>query len=229
MAYSGTDEVGNVQEDRTITFEVIPPTAFDLTLNVGMNLISLPGDLANTDIKAVFGDVREVDLIFTRDGGRWILAFRDDPDADFSGDLTTIDARHAYWVRSNGAPDLISILIPPLGAQQILPSIPVTGGQWNLVPVISLLPPADTTQGTELDPNDYLGVGNWTRAFTFDSGAWQRILLLANPQCDTDPADIAPADCGGLNTVPTPDSLNDAVQIGRGYWVWFTADDRIVP
>ena len=35
MAYSGTDEVGNLQEDRTITFEVTPPTAFDLTLNVG--------------------------------------------------------------------------------------------------------------------------------------------------------------------------------------------------
>ncbi len=206
LTYRGSDEAGNAdEEDRTLEFNVTEPVAFALELSPGMNLFSIPGAPTNGSIDAIFGDVPEVDLVFTMDGDRWLLAFRSSPTANFEGDLTTIDAKHAYWARSNGAPT-VNIPIPPLGAQQILPSIPVRGNQWNLVPIISLLP---QIQGDELDPDGYLG-GNWSRAFTFDSGAWVRIVPGADPDDDAT-------------------TLTDAVQIGRGYWVWFVTDDRIVP
>ena len=70
------------------------------------------------------------------------------------------------------------------------------------MPVISLLPIEDIPQGTELDADDYLG-SNWTTAFTFSAGRWYRLLRGQTP--DDDPA-----------------TLDDAVQIGQGYWVWFT-------
>ena len=139
-------------------------------------------------------------------------------------------------MRSNGSPT-VDITIPPLGSQRLLPSIAVMGGQWNLVPVISLLPLGEIPQGTEVDANDYLG-GNWLRAFTFAGGQWHRIVKGTTPDCIAveEVAEVVvttavgdPIACDDDNAAQTPLTLRDALQIGRGYWVWFTTDDRIVP
>ena len=168
----------------------------------------------------------------------------------------------------------VDVSIPPLGAQQILPTIQVKAGQWNLVPVISLLPLGagrDEVQNrAELDADDYLGAATaWTRAFTFNKGRWISVRQGVAPQCDASaPAEAVAAGligpCGGtlilselavnadvdnadgdddtttgisvlalfdvsFNGAATPNSLDDAVQIGRGYWVFYTTDSTITP
>ena len=242
LTFNGQDEVGNTRAaDETLTFTVEPRPAFDLTLTPGLNLVSIPGNPTNPDINAVFSGINEVNLVFTREGDQWLSALRTgtgDLVPLSSAPLATIDARHAYWVRSD-ATVTVSIDIPTQGAQQILPTIPVVGGQWNLVPVVSILPLGsgvdEVQQGTKLTGDAYLST-NWSRAFTFDRGQWFSVRKGAVPQCDNPGAAGGTGVCntsGGLPagqafTVSTTD-LTDGVQIGRGYWVFFTANDTLVP
>ena len=203
LTFNGVDELGNTLEaDASMDFTVTEPASFSLSLQPGMNLVSIPGEPEAGSIDTIFGGVPEVDLIFTREGGIWLTAFRDPLDpTKFIGNLASIDSRHAYWIRTT-AQVAVDLKIPPLAANQLLPVIPVRGGEWNLVPVISLLPigtgVGEIEQGSGIDAGVYLG-GNWSRAFTFDSGRW----------------------------VPVTDQ--DNVEVGRGYWVFFTTDDRLVP
>ena len=245
LTFNGEDALGNtLDDDEELDFTVVARPSFALDLGVGMNLVSIPGEPEDDDINSVFGASEAVDLVFTRDGDLWKVAQRDAETGVFEAtgtisDLTTFDAAHAYWVRSN-ASVTVEIEIPALGAQQILPSIDVKGNQWNLVPVISLLPLEKTPQDSTLDADDYLG-GNWTRAFTFDVGKWQRRIPATDiHQCSNpDQADAAanigdcgtqdPGNSGEFFTVNIGDQSDDFVQIGRGYWVWFTEDDTITP
>ena len=201
--------------------------------------MSIPRDPWNTSIDAVFGAVEALDLVFTIEGDRWLVASR--VRGDFEGTLDTIDVGHAYWVRS-AATVTVAIYIATLRSQQILPTVPVEGGRWNLAPVISLLPVGSGRRekrwGTKLDADDYLGA-NWTRAFTFNQGRWISIRQGATPQCEN-PAAPVPANavgtCGAETaprsgeffTAPTAD-LSDGVQIGRGYLVFFTEDGTFTP
>ena len=226
-------------EDLAIVARFLERALWDLNLSPGMNQVSLPGDPWNTSIDAVFGDTGTVYLVFTRDGSRWLVASR--ANGAFEGTLETIDAGHAYWVRS-AATVTVEIYIPPLGGQQILPTVSVRGGRWNLVPVISLLPVGSGRReiqwGTKLDADDYLGA-NWTRAFTFNQGRWISIRQGATPQCEN-PAAPVPANAvgtcgvetapgsGEYFTTPTAD-LADGLRIGRGYWVFFTEDGTLTP
>ena len=195
--------MGNTLDaDASLDFTVTEPPPFALSLQPGMNLVSIPGEPDAGSITTVFGAVPEVDLKFTREGGIWLTAFRDPLDpTKFIGNLSSIDSRHAYWIRAS-AQVAVDLKMPPLAAFQLLPVIPVRGGEWNLVPVISLLPigtgAGEIVQGSAINAGTYLG-GNWTRAFTFDSGRWVPVIAAGN------------------------------VEVGRGYWVFFTTDDRLVP
>ena len=227
LTYNGMDEMGHTREDDTVlTFTVVAPTPFNLTLTPGMNLVSVPRDPGNTDIQDVFGDVEEITLVFTRPfAGEsdlpWLIAIRDQMTGEFVGDLKFIDARHAYWVKAS-ATRSVEIQTPPLQAQRIPPTIPVKAGEWSLVPVISLAPiaadtsngsTADIQEGTEFDVNSYFGKDNWSKAFTFDRGQW---IGITPAQEDGAPDDVVT-------------TLDDAAQIGRGYWVLFTEDGNITP
>ena len=245
LTFNGADGAGNTRfSDEAITFTVVAPPTFDLTLTPGMNFISVPGNPADPDINTVLNGIPEVDLVFTRESDRWLVAQRIGT-GDFTGDLTTIDARHAYFVRSL-ATVTVNIDIPTQSTQQLLPQIYVRPHRWTLVPVISLLPVTfdfgvnQIPQGTKLDADDYLGA-NWSRAFTFDRGQWVSIrkgtaAAPVTPQCDNPGAAAGTGNCWGsvglpfgeFFTVPTA-ALDDGVQIGRGYWVWFTERDFIIP
>ena len=203
LTFNGTDELGNtLAEDASLEFTVTEPPPFSLSLQPGMNLVSIPGEPEAGSINTVFGAVPEVDLIFTREGGIWLTAFRDPlAPTTFIGNLSSIDSRHAYWIRTT-ATVAVDLKIPPLAANQLLPVISVRGGEWNLVPVISLLPIGDGVgeiqQSSTINAKDYLGE-NWSRTFTFDSGRWVPVTSLDN------------------------------VEVGRGYWVFFITNDRLVP
>jgi len=211
LTFNGKDTLGNtLAADKVLSFTVVAVPSFTLNLVPGMNLISVPGRPTDTSIKAVFGAHADVDLVYTYDpknaAGPWLVAERSGD--TFEGSLTTIDSSHAYWVRAK-ATVAVTVAVPPQGSSEVLPSIEVTGGQWNLVPVISLLANDVIPQGTELDVDSYLGAG-WTVAFTFDRGVWQRIIPAQNPDANSA-------------------TLTDAVQTGRGYWVYYTANGRLTP
>ena len=213
LVIDAVDTAGNELEDFSIEFTLEEREAWELGLVPGMNLISIPAEPADDGINAIFGETEEVDLIFTREGDVWLVAQRDrDTDLFEStgavSDLTTIDSKHAYWVRAS-ASVTVDIDIPPLGAQQLLPTIGVKGGEWNLVPVISLDSLSDIGQFTAVDGDDYLG-DDWNKAFTFDQGVWHSVLP-------------------GTGDDGKPDTLDDSLQIGRGYWVFFTEDGTLTP
>ena len=170
LTYNGMDETGNsLKTDAVLKFEVVVSPPLTLGLTTGMNLISVPRDPENTDIQAVFGDVEEITLVFTRPiAGEsdlpWLVAVRDQMTGEFVGDLKSIDARHAYWVKASGS-SKVEIEVPQLEAQRTPPSIFVAVGEWTLVPVISLAPIAPA--GTASDSPDYIQEGT-----EFDAGAY---------------------------------------------------------
>ena len=244
LTFNGEDALGNtLSDDEELTFTVVARPSFGLSLTPGMNLVSIPGEPSNNAINTVFGDSPAVDLVFTRDGDLWLVAQRDAESDMFEAtggisDLTSIDAQHAYWVRAS-ASVTVEIDIPALGAQRLLPSIDVMGNTWNLVPVISLLPLEKIPQGSTLDADNYLGT-NWTRAFTFERGQWRGVVtnlgvthICGNPdQTPVTTGDCGaqdPANAGEFFTEDEGAQTDDAVDIGRGYWVWFTEDGTITP
>ena len=244
LTYNAEDDLGNtLTEDRTLTFTVVARPVFNLDLTPGLNLISLPGDPTNNDINAVFGDHPAVDLVYTRSGELWLVAQRSADSGMFEptggvSDLTTIDAQHAYFVRAN-ASATVGVDISYRGALQVPPSIQVKGNQWNLVPVISLLPLDKVKAGSALDADSYLGA-DWTRGFTFDRGRWIGVVRNADevhqcynpeqdPKTEGDCGTQDPANPGEYFTMDKPGQTDDVVEIGLGYWVWFTKDATITP
>ena len=138
------DQAGNVFEDTLeIDFEVNDRDPFEKRLSPGWNLVSLPGEPADSSIAAVFGPGVEVRTVYSYDPvipGGWMVAVRETLDSDWQGDLTEITGRHGYWVLSDAIQDW-EVSIPRLaggaagtGTPIQPPVIPMYAG-WNLIPV----------------------------------------------------------------------------------------------
>lgn len=234
LTYNAEDAAGNAYpKDRTLKFTVKERPTWDLNLRKGMNLISLPSSPSDGSIDAVFGGSSEVDLVFTFEGGRSLVAVRNPGTGGFAGTLTNIDTRHAYWVSATNA-TTVEITIPPTSAFQPLPNIPVMGGAWNLVPVLSLgaidskVAGEGAAPGTLMDADAYLG--DFQIAFGWEGGRWKRI--------DPDPADAsgtAEDEKRLVNDIRTAqgktaaDEGDDPLKVGMGYWVLYSQDSFIVP
>jgi hypothetical protein len=257
LVYNAEDGLGNtLSSDAELSFTVVERPTWALGLTPGLNLVSLPGQPAVGDINTVFGPTEAINLVFTFGSEHSQIASRDPETGNFVGSLETIDPRHAYFVRATATAE-VAIDIPSLKAESGLPFIRVVGDEWNLVPVISLEELESIPQNTEVDADDYLG--KFVTAFTFEANRWIKITPGSNPQCVASaPAGAVSAgltgSCGrssvnelavgvdldgvggtvdtnvyvDFDTV-TPDSLNDSVQIGRGYWVWYNSDDTLRP
>ena len=177
-----------------------------IDLKPGWNLISLPSQPPNPAINAVIPPKHPVDAVMAYDNATqaWHVAQRDEETGLFAGDLATMTATAAYFVRTDSA-ECLPILRPPISSPEAAPespiSIPVSEG-WNLLPVVTHrrpLPrvlPADEYFGT-------LGADGWIKALTFDpmSGNWES---------------VAPQSRG-------------MVKVGRGYWLYATRRGVIIP
>jgi hypothetical protein len=216
LKYNAEDVLGNSSKaDRTLTFTVQAVPSWDLGLTAGMNLISLPSDPANSDVNAVFGDTDEIELVFTFEGSQSKVAIRNQDTGAFVGTLQDIDARHAYWISTSNAAT-VEISIPPTSQLAPPPFISVKGGQWNLVPVMSLGAVDDDTKGegaapgTEVDADSYLG--DFRTGFGWTGRSWKKI--------DPDGP-----------TTDTVDRLEtgSVLRVGMGYWVLYNEDSIITP
>ena len=225
LVYNGMDEAGNTNvSDRSLKFTVKESPTWGLALKQGMNLISLPSNPKDGSVEGVFGDSGEVDLIFTFDNGQALVAVRSPGTSEFAGTLKMIDARRAYWVRASNA-TTVEIDIPRTSQQVVLPNIAVKGGEWNLVPVLSLGDVDDKTAGrgaapgTKIDADAYLG--NFQTAFGWQNGSWMRI--------DPDPTTGSAAETRLENDITGTEDSDDPLLVGRGYWVLYTENAFIVP
>lgn len=208
LLVQGMDEAGNKAEAE-IDFE-ITELSFEFQLRRGINHISLPRNPANMDINAVFGSTAQVTSVFTYVDGTPKAAFRDDSGM-FVGDLTTIDASHAYGVESTGSVK-VSIAIPNVSGSVAPPTVMVNQG-WNFVPVITLDDINKINDQSVMDADAYLGFG-WTSGWTFSNNRWTSIA----PDPRNDNFDLCNSEL-----------QSGEVIIGKGYWVYYEGAGSLNP
>ena len=195
------DAAGNWWSD-TLDFTVIERQPFKLPIKPGLNLVSLPADPVETGVDDVFGSGPEIATVFTYDNltKRWLTATRSEG-GPFTGDLTTIDADHGYWVASEGAINLEVMLLRGNELTIFPPDIDVRKG-WNLVPV------TDTRQraaGTAVSAADYFANIESTVAFGYDA-AEQTFTRLS-----------------------VSEDSKSQIYVGSSYWVYANEDGVIIP
>ncbi len=215
------DVAGNILEDiLEIDFEVSDRDPFDKRLSPGWNLVSLPGEPADSSIASVFGPGVEVRTVYTYDPvipGGWMVAVRETLDSDWQGDLTEITGMRGYWVLSDAIQDW-EVSIPRLaggaagtGTPIQPPVIPLYAG-WNLIPVTDVKGNA-LSAGVAVSAETYLqslesGVEP-ARVLGFDTirNEWYTVL-------------------DGDMTGP---GMGTNLEIGSAYWVFVREATSLVP
>ena len=166
------DANGNESAETSAKITIEARADTSITMVPGWNLISLPGEPADSDINAVITNA-QVQTVLTYDPsvpGGWLTAVRDGD--SLVGTLTTIDGSHAYWVQQNNS-DAIKVDIPGFsgGVAAAPPAISLVAG-WNLVPAIN------NSSDTDMDADDYFTGLDWARAkgWNANTEAWVDIL-----------------------------------------------------
>ena len=177
LVYNAADALGNTYvSDKSLKFKVKPAPTWDLRINTGLNLISLPSAPADSDINVLFDGLDQITLVYTFEGAQAQIAVRDPGTGLFIGALERIESGKAYWVRADRSAT-VKVNIPPADFRSILPSIPVKGNQWNLVPVINIGEVDDAVNGSapgrKLDADAYLG--SFSVGYSWTGNTWQRL------------------------------------------------------
>jgi len=172
LVLNAKDTAGNVSTsvgsttatNFTLSLKVTARADYSLTVNPGFNLISLPAAPSKTAIGDVLTDASvTMAMTFDNASGTWQVANR--VDGAWVGNLTTIDANHAYWLQS-GKRLTIKFPIPRSAAgTAVFPTvIPVYKG-WNMVPASD---PAQRAQGTDIDEDALFSGLDWAAAQTYN-------------------------------------------------------------
>ena len=210
------DKAGNdLAKTLSVEFEVEERDDFSQRLNPGWNLVSIPGEPADSDISTVFGSDMEVRTVYTYNPiipGGWMVAVRESADAEWQGDLKEITARQGYWVLSDAIQDW-DVSIPRLAGgavgsgTPIQPPVIALYAGWNLVPVI------DVT-------GDFAGGGISATAYlqSLDDGLdLARVLGFDTITNKWD-------------TVMAPESgTSERLDFGSAYWVFVRQAASLVP
>ena len=195
------DDAGNVMDEAfTHTFKVVARLPVTIPLNLGWNLISLPGAAADSSIDAVI-NVEQVTQVLTYDPtveGGWLAAVR--VNGGWEGGLTDISAAKAYLVYTTSVDDL-KVDIPGLAqGDDVLPPTTELYEGWNMVASSSLNPGKDFPR----DIDDYLTV-DWSRGYYYgDDG---RLVGFTPDEQDDE----------------------ELVKTGRGFLIYVTKDGTQVP
>ena len=204
IVYTASDDVGNEVEDVDFTFDVLERQPYEIELQPGWNLISVPGDPFNPAVGNVIGADLKTDTVLGYQSGEWVTSVRND-DGRWQGTLTDIQGGYGYWVRTTVV-ETIETVIPPTLPTSVLPTVPIISG-WNLVGVVDAAQrsPGD---GVGEDADEYLTSlkDQWRVAYSFHTQLNQWAKLL--PDTDGDDATM----------------LN-----GKGYWLWNTRPGTLVP
>ena len=214
------DQAGNVFEDTLeIDFEVNDRDPFEKRLSPGWNLVSLPGEPADSSIASVFGPGVEVRTVYSYDPvipGGWQVAVRETLDSDWQGDLTEITGQRGYWVLSDAIQDW-EVSIPRLaggasgtGTPIQPPVIPMYAG-WNLIPVTDVSGNA-LSAGIEISAEAYLN--------SLDDGL-DLARVLGYDTIRNEWFTVLDKQMGMV--------VNANLRIGAGYWVFVREAAALVP
>ena len=241
VKYEVEDEVENTSGELEHTFDVTERAEFEVPLVPGWNMISIPGDPADTAIDAVIGTDVPITAVYGYDPsivGGWLTAVREaDDDGNFgafAGTLTTINPNLGYWVLTSTF-EPISVDIPQLTAGAATvgvvlppqpPSIDIVVG-WNLIAVRDVTSNLDAAPddqddwvtGTDsVDSDVYLAGLEISRVLHFDTltNAWQVIV----PDGELEPVD-------GDNAFDI--GSDDDLGVGNAYWLFATLAGTLVP
>jgi hypothetical protein len=217
-----TDLAGNsLDKTLSIEFEVEERDAFSQRLNPGWNLVSIPGEPADSDISVVFGNDMQVRTVYTYNPiipGGWMVAVRESADSEWQGDLTEITARQGYWVLSDAIQDW-EVSIPRLAGgavgsgTPIQPPVIALYAGWNLVPVIDVTGNFDSKGADGVE-----GISAQAYLQSLDDGLDLARVLGFNTITNT------------WSTVMAPEGGDsDTLAYGRAYWVFVRQAASLVP
>ena len=215
VEYRAVDEAGN---ERFFDVLVLPLGAeeppYEVRLDPGWNLISLPG----TPERPALGDVVPsrglVTPVLSYQQGDWVTAVFDES-GSWRGRLEEVTAGYGYWMFSI-AHETIAVDIPEQERRETLPSVPVTHG-WNLLGVMDLLrnpqgEPPGPKDGNGGEADHYFAAIPWRMAYAYDTegSRWERL--------------VPNADGGAAGRGELAEIVN-----GKGYWVWSEGPSTLVP
>ncbi|MCH8848657.1 MAG: hypothetical protein IIC32_06760, partial [Chloroflexi bacterium] len=208
LTCTAVDEVGNdIDADNCkFDFEVVERGDYEVPLNPGWNLVSLPGTPADPAIDSVLPSSMSASRVLQWVDGAFEVAERgDDGMWDPSGQITEITAGPGYWVFTTAFED-IETLIPERSPATVLPTVDIVGG-WNLVGIVDLAQAdaGDAPGGAgDVLPSAYFASLTWSVAYSYDTTS-------------------------GLWTKYTGADEDDSVVNGKGYWIWATKAGTLVP
>jgi hypothetical protein len=214
-----TSPTATTAQSLVFKWEVVAAEPVEIKLKPGWNLISLPFRPSSPAINSVIKATHPADIVMTYDNASrvWLVSRRDAETGLFVGDIVVMTANTAYFVRTENFSPL-KLLRPPLATAAAAPppppAIAVVEG-WNLVPVVS----NDIPTPDEIDADDYfgtLGDKGWLKALTFNTlvRTWESVS----------PGEMVDDD----NDAETPE-VPATVTVGKGYWLYATADGVIIP
>jgi len=203
VTVEATDIAGNKLAATSGTITVTERKPFAMALNPGWNMVSIPGEPADSDINTVIPAAHPADTVLTYDpsvAGGWLTAIRGD-DGLFAGTLTSITAARAYWIHTTTF-EAISVTIPRLasGVATLPPTVAIAIG-WNFVPVLDVSGASVATGDTGIEQTEYLANLTISRVYSFGTvaNAWTQVATDAN------------------------------MTTGNGYWVYATKVGVLVP
>ena len=205
ITYAAMDDVGNeVDEDAAeASFEVLERQPYEIKLDPGWNLISLPGDPFNPAVGSVIGEDLKADTVLGYQGGEWVTSVRNE-DGRWQGTLTDMVGGYGYWVRTTVV-ETIETVIPPVLPTSVLPTVRIVAG-WNLIGIVDPEQYDVDNAKAAHDADEYLtSLGkNWRVAYSFETqqNSWAKLL---------------------------PNAADANVQNGKGYWLWNVAPGTLVP
>ena len=209
LVLNAKDAAGNVSTsvgsttvtNFTLSLAVTARSDYSITVNPGFNLISLPAAPSKSAIGDMLTDA-SVTMAMTYDNptGLWQVATRNSA-GTWEGNLSTIDANHAYWVQS-GKRLTLKFPIPRTAAgTAVFPTVINVYKGWNMVPASD---PAQRAAGTALDEDALFSGLDWAAAQTYD-----------------------PTTASYTKVTKAQDGSN--LKIGNGYMLYVNKDGVIIP
>jgi len=176
-------------------------TTLDIELSPGWNLISVPRELEDSSIEAVFDGITSVTKIYTYQNGNWAGSAYDGTWNELiSGyPIEDIEDGIGYWVYAT-EPTTVTISLEPLGYVEVIPPDYGLSMGWTMIGYTTL----------QLEPEMPVPV-----YLTNLDGIWQS-LYSYTPTAEYDQA--KPLDYGFDNT-----------ELGRGYWIYLNDVGVLVP
>ena len=189
-------------QQTTPTTPITDEIKYDITLNKGWNLISIPLILSNNSIEEVMKDIKEnINVTYGYNPSateKWEI-YR--PNSEITNTLSTINPGKAYWIKMNN-PDVLSVNgtidVKSGDAPGVIPTFKVSPG-WNLIGYYGT---KDETASTALQNVDGKYSAIWT-------------LFTDNVQTLQ----------GALKGI----DFSKELKLLHGYWIFFKEEGTIVP